>query len=183
MRENNLDLLITLYNIPEMCIFGFADSTNKKIYISYSSNLPSALARIIKDIKYSNSKLKKDIAYLDFWVLEKVTDRKNLRLRYKFYQNKYSNEGWMLYKRDNKLPNYKLRIDVVKASDGCMERDYQVHIKLATRAGKELIVGVFSNYPDALEWANGAYEDKNNIINIVYADNELTKKCLNKWKS
>lgn len=178
-----MNLIKDLFNYPEMCVYGLVNDTDKRIYLGFTSNLPLALSRIIKDLKYSNGKLKNDLDKLELIILESITDRNNLRVRYRVHQTEYSNKGWMLYRRDNKLPNYKLRIDVVKASDGYIQKDYQVHIKLATRAGKELIVGAFSNYPDALEWANGAYEDKNNIINIVYADNELTKKYLNKWKS
>jgi tRNA splicing endonuclease len=104
-------------------------------------------------------------------------------VRYKVYQTEYSNKGWILYRRDNKLPNYKLRIDVIQATDGYSWKDYKAHVKLATRAGKELTVGIFTDYETAREWASKSYPQDSNISNIVYASNELSKKYLNQWKS
>jgi hypothetical protein len=180
MELINKTLFNYLINYPEMCIYALINQKEQKIYLGYTTNLPGALARIIKDLKYSNNKLKNDLDKLTFGIIETITDRKNLRLRYKFHQNEYSNDGWMLYRKDNKLPNYKLRIDVL-GEDGLHTTDHtKVFVKLRTRGGSEVIIGVFSDFNDASEWAYNTYTDKSNISNIVYANNELTQEYL-KW--
>lgn len=178
----NKILINYLINYPEMCIYGLINTKDRKIYLGYTSNLPLALARIVKDIKYSNNKLNKDAGKLELCILETITDKKNLRLRYKFHQNDYSNKGWLLYKRDTKLPTYKLRIDIMANSDGEWSKESLVGVKLITRGYKELTIGVFQRYEEAVEWSDAAYEDKENIVNIVYASNKLTEKFLDKWK-
>lgn len=174
-------LFQNLINYPDMCIYGLVNEIDKKIYLGYTSNLPLALSRIIKDSKYSNNKLNKDFKKLELIIVEKITDRKNLRLRCKSWVNEYSNNGWMLYKKETKLPTYKLRIDVYRDEARWTDEDLLVYVRLITRGYKELTVGVFSDYEEATIWSKENYPS-NSINSIVYAKNALTQEFLDQWK-
>ena len=163
MVNSNREILINLFNYPEMCVFGLINTQNKNIYLSYTINLPLALARIIKEIKNSNNKLKKDWDKLELVILETVTDRSNLKVRYKAYCDEYSNNGWVFYNKISNLVNYKIRHEIVT-----IEGKVKVQVKLLNRRYKEIVVGTFDTYEDAMKWSTVNYPDSNNIINIVY---------------
>lgn len=177
MEYSNRYLFIDLYDYPEMCIYGLINNVDKKIYLGYTVNLPQAISRIIKELKYSNNKLKGDVGNLELCVLETITDRKNLRIKYKEWCNKYSNEGWILYRKDNysNIPRYKLRIDIIGVGESSKDEDIKVEVNLLTRRYKKLTVGVFKDYETANNWACENYPQWTNITNIVYAEDE--------WKS
>lgn len=164
MENSNTNLLVNLFNYPDMCVFGLINSKDHKIYLGYTINLPQALARIIKETKLSNNKLNNDWNKLELVILETFTDRSNLRVRHKWYFNEYSNKGWMFYNKISNSTRYKLRLDIV--SDKGL--DYKVKVKLLTRRYKEVVVGVFDTYEDAKAWSSIHYPDSNNITNIVY---------------
>ena len=172
MEYSNGNLLINLFNYPELCIYGLINSKDHKIYIGYTTNLPSALSRIIKETKYSNNKLKQDWNKLELIILETITDRKNLRVRHRFYNNDYSNKGWMLYNKNSNLTSYKLRIDVMNNGIG---KDLNVQVKLISRRYREIVVGIFNTYEEASNWCLTNYPDYSNIVNIVYSDLSLCK--------
>jgi len=172
-----MNIISNLFNYPEMCIYGLINNTDKKIYLGYTVNLPQALSRIIKELKYSNGKLRDDLNKLELIIIEPITDRKNLRIKYKEYSNKYSNEGWILYRKDkySNIPCYKLRIDVIGVGESSKDEDTKVEVNLLTRRYKKLTVGVFKDYVTAWDWALKNYPRWSNILNIVYAEDQ--------WKS
>ena len=172
MEIINKTLLGYLFNYPEMCIYGLINSKDHKIYIGYTSNLPSALSRIIKETKDSNNKLKHDWNKLELVILETITDRKNLRVRHKFYNNEYSNRGWVLYNKGSNLTSYKLRLDAINNGVG---KDLSIHVKLISRRYREIVVGIFNTHEEALNWCLTNYPDNSNITNIVYSDVSLCK--------
>lgn len=172
-----MNLFRELFNYPEMCIYGLINSMDKKIYLGYTCNLPHALSRIIKELKYSNGKLKEDLNKLELIILEPIADRKNLRIKYKDYSNKYSNEGWILYRKDNysNVPRYKLRIDIIGVGETNNHDLIKVEVNLLTRRYKKVTVGVFNDIETATNWVMVNYPKTDNITNIVYAEDQ--------WKS
>lgn len=183
MELVNKTILNYLFNYPEMCIYGLINHKDHKIYVGYTANLPLALSRIIRDTKYSNNKLNKDWDKLEFAVLETVTDRKNLRIKYNQWIKEYSNKGWDLYKKQGQsnIPTYKLRIDLWMDESRWTKEDQLVYVRLITRRYKELTVGVFNDYDEAVRWSKDNYPNTT-ITQVIYAKNALTEEYLDSWK-
>lgn len=167
MENSNSNLLVNLFNYPDMCVFGLINSQDHKIYLGYTINLSQALARIIKETKSSNNKLKQDWNKLELIILSDITDRNNLRVRHKLYFNEYSNKGWVFYNKISNVTRYKLRLKVVFEE---YNKEPKVHVKLLTRRYKEIPVGVFETMEAAKTWCDVYYPDSNNITNIIYQD-------------
>lgn len=158
-----------LYNLPEQCIYAFLNKRDKKIYIGWTKNLISAIQQNINLMKYSNHPCKSDISILDFEVLENIVTESDLRIRCEHYSNKYSNEGWTLYRNYCAIA-YKVIIDVFISSNSLSVKSC---VKLQSKRRGELIVGIFETVSDAEVFVTDNYS--NGVANIIYADNKLTK--------
>lgn len=166
-----------LYNLPEKCIYAFLNQKDKKIYIGFTKNLLQALERNLYYMKYSNHPCKNDIANLELIVLENIVTDLDLRLRYEYYSNKYSNEGWRLY-RNYKAIDYKVSIDVINIAISNGMPSIKCCVKLRRRGSNELIVGIFNSVSEAELFVSDKYS--NGVSNIIYADNKLTLDFLGK---
>lgn len=175
-------MLITMFkdiiDLPEQCIYGLVNKSDKKIFIGHTKDLVTALNRIGKDIKSSNHVLKEDINKLELIILEVIKDDSLLRSRYQFYYNQYSNMGYLHYRKYKAMGFYKLHVYVlndVLDDNRCKAR---VYVSLHYGRSKEVVVGIFDSVPDSDVFINKYYVDKNNISVIIYSSNKLTKEYL-----
>lgn len=166
-----------LYNLPERCIYAFLNKKDKKIYIGFTKNLLSALQRNLYLMKYSNHPCKNDVSKIEFEILEYIVTDSDLKLRYEYYSNKYSNDGWGLY-RDYKAIDYKVSIDLIDTNVVGGMPSIKCCVKLRRQGYSELIVGIFNSVSDAEVFVSDKYS--NGVFNIIYCDNQLTLDFLEK---
>jgi len=157
-----------LVNLPTKCIYGLFNDLDKKVYIGHTSNLLRSIYSNINNLKYSNI----DFNRLQFRIIEGIEDSDRLRIRYQYWVSDYSNKGWIMY-RDYKAIQYKVRIDIRNDETKGYNAKYLLYVKLVSRGYKELIVGVFDNLEECNKFIELNYS---NINDIVYSNNELTKK-------
>lgn len=168
-------LLDNLVHLPDMCIYGFINEDDKKIYIGHTYDLLLALHRNLKEIKYSNHPCKRDLKKLKFIIIETLNTRKKSHIRHQYWINDYSNKGYRLYRR-YKACSFKLRIDLLADFRYQGYAKYLFYVKLLTKRYKELTVGVFDNIKETESFVSDNYKS---IDNIIYSDNALTKEYLN----
>lgn len=161
----------------KVCVYALMDRENQKIYISFTVNLLGALDRIFKQLDYSNKVFERP-EHLELVVLEQVVDRANLRARYRFWCDDYSNKGWLLYKRPTNVPTYKVRMDFMSVDLPQYDGEVFFGVKLVSRNRSERIVGLFTSAREGYQWVQNAYKNKSNVTDIVYADNKWTKEYL-----
>lgn len=172
-------LLQDLGSIPEMCIYGFINETDKKIFIGYTTDIVTALNRNLKEMKYSNHPCKDDFDKLKVINIETLKSRQDAKIRYQYWVKQYSNQGYRMY-RKYKAVDYKVRIEVL--------RDFRVkpptsayllYVKLLDRRYKSITVGVFDQVSEADDFVANNYAQ---VDKIVYSDNQLTKEYLRRVK-
>lgn len=161
-----MSLIKELLSLPEKCIYGLFDDSNKSVYIGYSSNTIRTIYSNLMNLKYSNI----DLSKLEFRVIEPIDSNIRLRVRYEYWVSNYSNNGWKML-RDYKAVGYKLRIEARSDESKNKHGKTYLYVSLVSRARKELIVGVF----DAIEECNDFVKSNySNIIDVIFADNKLT---------
>lgn len=168
-------MLREIIDLPDQCIYGLINNQDKKIFIGYTKDLVTALNRIGKDIKYSNHILKNDINKLELIIIETINNEDLLRSRYQFWYNKYSNMGFLHYRKYKAMGFYKLFIDVLMVNHIHVPK---VYVKLRWGRSKELTVGIFDSVEECDAFINEFYPNKNNIASIIYSSNILTKEYL-----
>lgn len=165
-------LIDNLAHLPDMCIFGLINEKDKKIFIGKTRNIVTYLSRLIKEYKYSNKELLK----LPLIIIETITDKPNLWVRYNYWVNYYSNEGYLIYNKPRYRINCKLRIDLSKDFRMLKHTRHLFYVKIVSRHYKEHIIGVFDKIYDAESFISREYN--NGIDNIVYSNNNLTKEYM-----
>lgn len=167
-----------IMSLPEQCIYGLINNQDKKIFIGYTKDLVTALNRIGKDIKSSNHVCKEDLNKLELIILEIINNESDLKLKYQFYYNKYSNMGFLHYRKYKAVGSYKLRIKVLNDIPEDLRSSISIYVKLHYGRSKELIVGIFDSVEECYAFVDEFYPDKNKVVNIIYSSNKLTKEYL-----
>lgn len=165
-------LIDNLAHLPEMCIFGLVNNETKTMLIYRTKNIVTALARIVKEYKYSNKKILRDFKLI---IIEKIEDPNNLWVRYNFWTNEYSsNRGYIIHNRCKYNIKYKLRKQIL--ADFRMKSNVRAlfYVKVVSRRHKEVIVGIFDKVEDMDSFVETFYPS-GLILNIEYSNNELTK--------
>lgn len=171
--EFNKDLINTLSQLPNMCVFALVNEKDKKIFIGKTTNLVTYLGRLINECQYSN----KELLTLPFIILESITDKPNLYVRFNYWINYYSNKGYLIYKKPKYRLNYKLRIDLMGDFRMQYEARHLFYVKILSRRYRELVIGVFDKIYDAEAFIADNYP--NGIESVVYSSNSLTKEYFN----
>jgi len=167
------NLMDNLLHLPEMCIFGLVNESGKKIFIGYTINIVTSLSKLIKEYKSSNKELFK----LPLIIIEKITDKHNLLVRYNYWCKYYSNKGYLLYKKPANRVNFKIRIDLSKDFRMLKHTRHLFYVKILSRRYREHIIGVFDKIYDAEAFIADKYP--NGIDDIIYSNNNLTKEYMN----
>lgn len=157
------DLLQVLKAAPKQGVYRLVDNEKKLVYIGYSSNIPVALIRNL-DYDYSNCD-----------ILEVVTDKDILRLRCQFYKDTFKSsifKDYILVNPD-RVCGLKLHIDPINDFRQGKRNSLLLHVRVVYRGYYERTVGVFETYTELEEFVAANYS--NEIYNIVYSNNELTK--------
>jgi hypothetical protein len=167
MKQNYRNIIETMLDMPPMGIYGLIYGS--KIHLFYTSNIVTALGRILNNGNYRNYILV---------LIEEITDKNKLRLRYSFNVKEYSNNGFDIINKPKYNTKYKLRIDVLKDFRIKQGPSILVYVKACCRSRRELIVGVFKTLPEAHEFTDMFYAG-NIVTDIIYASNDLTKEYIN----
>lgn len=168
-----MSLLQELDNLPLISIYGFFNETDKKVYIGYAFDTISALYRNIRDLKYSNT----DYNKLEFRIIETLHTRKDIRLRYQYWIDQYSNMGWGMY-RSYKAIEFKLSTDIIRDWRYPLGTKCLFRVRLISRRQSKRVVGVFKNQSD-MDGFISQYYSNGRIVSVVVSDNDLTKEYLN----
>lgn len=159
------------WNIPKSGLFALVNKSNKRVYISHSRDIPSSLARLVRDIGSRHSiykQLIKDVKKLEFTLLENINIYDSLldiHCKMDYYITEYKQLGYEIYNSRYKLQKFKVRIDV--------ELDRLVYVKLISKSYKQIVVGVFDNMDDAIEFSY--IFDVMDIVIPVYSINNYTR--------
>lgn len=166
--DSNKDLIQKLKSLPEMCIFGLIDEVNKAIYLYRTSNIVTALNRILKEYKYSNNVLS-----LPLIIIEDIKDKDNLWVRFNYHITNYSNLGYTVMNKPRNRIKYKLRIQIL--ADFRMKSNVRplFYVKVVSRRYKEIVVGIFDHISYMQEFIDAHYP--NTIDSLVYSSNSLTQ--------
>lgn len=170
-------IMDNLNHLPEMCIFGLVNEDNKVIFIYRTTNIVTALSRIVKEYKYRN----KNILKLPLVIIETITDKNNLWVRYNYWDKYYSNAGYIVANKCKYNIQYKLRKQIMGDFRRKYDRVPLFYVKLISRRYKEVVVGVFDNNDETEAFINKHYS--NGIDNIVYSNNSLTREYCETIKS
>ena len=138
-------------------VFAFIDLRDSSVYVSHSSNMLLAMVRLLPKFKGYDVKILETTGTLGFTGRLLVVQK---------YLLDYKDAGFTILNR--KIPlKYKVDIQVVN------EHPFRVHVVLVSRNKKKKVVGVFKKYREAIRFLEDHYSG--DIINIIYARNELTK--------
>lgn len=155
-------------SLPKQGIFYLCNKETKSVYIGYSSNIPNAI------IKLLNNSNKFDGYYFD--TLEIVTDKKNLRIRCQYFKDLYSNMGYTLI-NNNRVSNRKLVIKVLEDFRSLGVGKFLFYVKIVSKGYGAITVGVFQHGSESELFVAQKYN--NGVVDIIYANNDLTKEFLN----
>jgi hypothetical protein len=171
-------IIDNLSHLPEMCVFGLINEENKIVFIYRTKNIVTALARIVNQYKYSNKNILKHFKLI---VIEEIKDSNNLWVRYNFFNNEYSNMGYVVANKCKYNIRYKLRKQIL----GDFRKKYNAkplfYVKVVSRRYKEVTVGIFDNVDAMDKFVSEHYG--HGINNIVYSNNHLTREYRETIKS
>ena len=159
----------TLNKLAVRGVYALINETDKRIYISYSTYVLGAVARLLRELKdgaHPSDQLCQDLDKLEVHILERS---ENLKLRATFYAKEYEKRGYELY-RPVKYVQYKVK------------RRYKqgkVFVELVTNSyNRSVVVGVFEKMGAAKHFIETYYTG--DIYRIIYANNELTREYMEK---
>ena len=174
------ELFKSMYKTPQGGIYSLVCEKNKMVYISYSKDIITSIARLVRDIHSGNTiykQLKKDASKLEFYRLEDINIYDTIidvQLKLDYFIREYKQQGYSLYNDKYKLQQFKIKIEV---SDDLK----LIYVKLVSKGNKKVICGVFDKIYDAEEFAT-IFETMD-IVRPTYATNELTKIFLSTMKT
>lgn len=162
----------TLYKLPKAGIYALQDDANKVVFITYSRNLITSLAKNISKIQdktHSYKHLIKHCRNIKFVFLDTINfNDTNPEIAKKlFYQIElYKQLGYKIINKHN-IPKYHVKYDI--------DVDIRfVFVKLVTSNYKdEIIVGKFDSMQEAKEFGQ-IFKSMSYVI-PVYAVNSLSK--------
>lgn len=151
-----------LLELSRIGLFGLINDIDKRVYVSYSTNIICSVSQIIE----SNKLLKDDVNKLRIITFDCPTYNKNIQKQYvMYYINEYRNKGYTLYHKFNHI-RYKVDIEIVKEL---------AYVKLISSNNKNnVVVGVFDDIDKAKEFLSEFYSNSFVYPNAI-AYNKLTK--------
>jgi len=169
------EIIDRLLAFPRQCIYALINPKDRKIFISYSRNLLFSIGRNIDQINDDNHVCSRDKDLIELLIIETVKQEKDLRLRYRFWEEYFKQNGYSFY-RNIKTINYRTRIEIIKRAK---DKKSLLAVKLISNNSRSMeVVGLFEKMEDAEAFKEKHY--KGTILKVVYADNEDTKEYL-KW--
>lgn len=172
-------LLATLASAPKECLYALVNKKDKHVQIFSTANFISHISKVTQELntlKYKS--LAADLDKIEVVILETSfgtgpTSRPN---KLRKHESTYKKDGWTFYK-DLNLARWKLK-------EGYKQWNQTLYyvLELETKAGQRCVVGVFSKAKDASSWKAANYPLGDNIVvEVVVADNELTRSWLEKY--
>ena len=164
--------LKSLTNLSCPGVWAFVNESDKKIFISYSENILSAVSRNISELlsaSHSCRSLVSDFSKLDLLVLEKVS-KAETKVKAGRYKENYKADGWQLY--NTSIPvQYSVKTTI--------SNDCKIQVYLINRRKDKIVVGVFDSKQESDQFIQTHYP--NNIVtSIVYSQNSLSKEFFRK---
>jgi len=165
-----MNLVTILSSMPKNSIYALINEQGKEIYLTYAYDVLLNITRLISEIR-AGFGLPIDPTQFNYKLLETVSDRSLLKLRFNYWYDNYNALGYKFLNK-RKPVNYKLLSSIgIDFRNGAKKLLY---VKLKNRSN-EVIVGVFDN----IEHCNDFIENYGGIYSIKYADNKLTEELLN----
>lgn len=159
-----------MQDVPRSCVYILLNEDKKEVYITWSTDVVTSLARNLRDINNKTHVCKRLIKIakkLEFRVLENVHyhDTKNdIAMKIHYWINEYINNGYTVINKHN-IQRYRVKLKVNRDVD-------KVFVKLINTSYKELVVGVFNNIQEAKEFSK--LFNNMSFITPLYAINDLS---------
>jgi hypothetical protein len=160
-------VLSNFLNLPSSCVFLIINKEQKLVYINYTENIASALARF-----YADWAGKPGAEALELDILSVTTDIETLKLHTEYWKDHYRNNGYgNLISIGRKTLQYEVRA-LVAADLSC------VNVELVTARGQRKVVGKFKTLAQANDFIMTYYAEDNRYRLPIYAVNSLTKEFM-----
>lgn len=175
-----MDVFKMMYKQSNSGIFCLINESKKRVYISYSKDIITSLARMVRDIRSKNviyKQLIKDVRSLEFLLLEDINIYDTdicIHTKLDYFITFYKQLGYELYNDKYKLQKLKVSLEVNL-------NDNLVYVKLVNKRYKKIVVGVFDKMYDAELFAT-VFEIMD-IVKPVYSINELTRTYIEGMKN
>lgn len=180
---NDRRLFREYYSMAVPGIFALENARHKWIYISHTNNILRAMSEVISEISTGTTKYKKLIEhreYLKFFILDKIDNEHDRKLKVAHYIDEYLKDGYKLYIKKRPIV-YQIKVEVHKDFN-VNNSNMLVYVFARKKSGIKTTVGVFDNMDEAKLWVENTYRDKTQIIPII-AENTLTKEYMEYIKS
>lgn len=142
----------------------------KKMYVA-EGNVLKSLIRLYDSFNQGmNRDIQDDIDKLELQVLEVSNDSEYRKLRVGYWMNHFKD----YHQYRNRYP-LTLRSGM---SYRVLDDGYAFYVELYDKKRRRRVVGVFEKEDEAVAFLNRYYPYKEYISQVVYAENELTKKYL-----
>ena len=160
-------MLSNFLNLPSSCVFLIINKQEKYVYINYTENIASALARFYEDWAG-----KPGSTALELEIVSVTTDIETMKLHVEYWKDHYRNMGYSdLIAVKRKTLQYEVRTLVASDLSG-------VNVELVTSRGQRKVVGKFKTLTEANEFVSIYYGEDNGYRLPVYAVNSLTKEFM-----
>ena len=161
-----MSILNDLLNMSKSCVYGLINESTKEVYLTYTQDSLNSVVRLISENRVGIG-LGININEFEYKVFEETKDRVLLKIRFNYWYDKLSNDG---YKLLNKRKPIKFQLVTCLDTIDKFHKKRLLYAKLKSRYS-EIIVGVFDNINECNEFINN-YGD---LYKIKLADNILTK--------
>lgn len=153
--------MLDLLTLPETGIIKFENDRDKMIHLTYALCMPEFLAKTVMQLrkgcyKYRNLQADFNAGLITISVMEDVQNSKELRFRYGYYVDMYSNMGYTNYVKPRLT--YKLKKEFVGR---------EVRVCVVNSRGEKEILGRFKKEADAQDFILENYED-GKVYRLIY---------------
>lgn len=159
-----------MYEMPRRGIFILINEKKKCLYISYSKNLVTSVARNVREMQdkvHIYKPLNRNIRDWRFEIIETLYYEDtilDISCKINSFIEIYKQLGYEVKTHTN-IVQLRFRVDIGE--------DYKVYCKLVTKGHNEYVMGVFNNMEEAEEFIIQYRNMK--VLLPVYASNELTR--------
>lgn len=154
----------TLLNLPDSGIAGFFNETDRKVYLLHSEALLDALVRNVRLIKGNGHSCKELIAdsdKLEFRVIETITNKEDLKLKYMNWVEELKRQGYSMYRNYTPIRLY---------AKAAYSKDLKsIEVRIYNKRYEWFVVGVFNTAKEADEWMRQTYPE-GRVREIIYKE-------------
>jgi hypothetical protein len=160
--------ILKLFDIPLVTVYAIINEKDKALFLHYSSNTPVALGRHVSLLKTGQHYCKGLLeAYTGgYWlkskltpaILEEVGNVQELRYRWSYFIDYYSNLGYTFYNNTKFTSRVTTEVDEVRQ---------EIHVVVVNSKSDKIVLGRFPHIDDAENFISRHYGNKK-VYKLIY---------------